>query len=192
MNKSTIARIGALATSVALAFGAITATAGTAQAANIGGGCVTFKNGQSVKVDCETGKPISKKQQDRRANSGWDVYDARKADNGIFDIRLPKALRGTTVTVTADYNSGDSAPRWLRALKGDNPNADGTWRSTAQVKVTGDSITVAMPTSDYAGCYTIAVTVKGAGGKAYKYLIDGKGLSFTNVDNGYTDITILP
>ena len=197
LTRLTAARLGALATTLALAIGALTANASPAEAANSKGGlavCIGLHKGKVTKLDCKTGKPITAKQWRQEAirqNGGWVFYEAVKSDNGIFEVRLPKRLHGQTVTVTAKYSSLD-ATMWQFALSNYDADTSNETTRTAQVKPTGGAITVAMPTSDYAGCFSIYVTVQGETGKVYKYMIRGWGKSFSDKDNGYADITVLP
>jgi hypothetical protein len=177
-------------TAAVLAAGAIAATHGTAHAVNIGGGCVGVVNGEVVRVNCETGKPISDKEYNRQLNNGWDVYEARQSDNAVFEVPLPKRVRGGAVTVTATYTG--ASPLWLYDV---GAKFDEDVVRTKSVKVTGTGITVAIPNTDFDKCYSVYVTVKPASGKAYKYRIVGYGKSWNygpNPDNGYRDLTIAP
>jgi len=188
----TISRLGVLATTVALTAGIVTATAGTAQASTSRDVCYSILQGKPTLVNCKTGKPVTLKQQNREANGGWDTHLATKADAGVFKVTLPKRLRNQNVKIEVVYTS-TGLTSWLHAIE---PKA-GRGASikvtrSATTKVRGNSITVAMPTSDYAGCYSLSVTVKGTTGKAYKYRVAGYGTSYVNFDNGYRDITVLP
>lgn len=186
----TISRLGALATTVSLTAGSIIASTGTAQAVNIGGGCMAVVKGEVVRVNCDTGKPISDKEYNRQLNNGWDVYEAQQSDNAVFEVPLPKRVRGKNVTVTATYTG--ASPLWVYDV---GAQFDQDVIRSKSVKVTGTGITVAIPNTDFDKCYSIYVTVKPATGKAYKYRIVGYGKSWNygpNPDNGYRDLTVLP
>ena len=186
MPLKTVGRLSAAAAAAALAISIVGGP--SAQAGNVGGGCLGVVDGKVTKVNCKTGKPLSVGQQDRQMNAGWDLYAAKKADNGTFNITVPKRMRGQDVTVTVTYTTG-VAPAWLKALGVDEYQDVSAVRTEALDSV-GKVLTVVLPTSDFVVCYGLAVVVKAETGRAYKYYISGYGDSFTKTDNGYTDITI--
>lgn len=195
----SVSRLGALATSVALAFGAITATAGTAQAAGKSGACTGPYKNVTVKVDCKTGKPLSqqnanKKQAryenvQKRANGGFLPIWISKADNGVFNVPLPAHLRGKPVTVKVDFGTR-VAPDWLIHRIQEESIVETV---TMSVRKADDDITVAIPSGgSYFACWSLKVAVEGATGPAVKINFVGKWSDFTGKDNGYTGITVLP
>lgn len=192
LNSPTAARLGALATTLALAIGALTATAPPARAGQIWppGTCITADpKGGTMYIDCKTGKRLSLDDLNRRSNNGYLVMFAAKSDNGVYDISLPKRLHGQSVAVTATFGT-NWAPDWAPAK---DAFADEFERTvTRKVRVAGSSITVAIPNKGHQMCWDLTILVRGETGRSMKYKVAGGGGMFLGMDNGYTDITVLP
>lgn len=192
LKSLTVSRLGALATSVALALGAITATAARAQAGQMwpSGTCITADpKGGTMYIDCKTGKRLSLDDLNRRSNNGYFVMFAAKSENGIYDISLPKRLHGQTVTVTATFGT-NWAPDWAPAQDAFADQYEKT--VTTKVRVTGSSITVAIPNKGHQMCWDLTILVRGETGRVVKFKVAGGGGMFLKNDNGYADITVLP